>query len=71
MSRLSIYSDLIKQTLSKKGFGFLSETTSKMNDGVLMNFSKNNMEISNDMIKVNCRFILDIRQDTFSVYLFA
>lgn len=71
MSRLGIYSDLIKKTLVQKGFNLLSETVNKVKDGVLMNFSKNNMEIRNDMIKVNCNFILDIRQDTFSVYLFA
>lgn len=68
--KLKIYSNMLKKQLETKGFKLLSETT-KHDAGILLNFAKNNHEISQNIIKTNCKYLLDIKNDTFSLYLLA
>ena len=69
-NKLVLYANLLKENLKEKGFTLVKQTFNPFSEGVLLTFNRNGREIRSDMVKVNCEYRLEIKTDTFSVYLF-
>ena len=69
-NRIAIYADLLRKNLTEQGFGFIKQTSHPLAGGVLLCFNKNGKDITNQMIGVNCPYRLEIKKDSFLVYLF-
>lgn len=69
-NRIAIYADFLKKNLIKEGYKLLSQTSHPVAGGVLLTFDRKGKEITDRLINVNCQYRLEIKPDTFSVYLF-
>jgi hypothetical protein len=69
-NRIAIYANFVKKNLIKEGFKLIGQTSHPLAGGVLLTFDRNGKEITDKMINVNCQYRIEIRPDTFSVYLF-
>jgi hypothetical protein len=69
-NRITIYADFLKKNLIKEGYKLIKQRSYPLTGGVLLTFDRNGKEITDRMINVNCQYRLEIKPDTFSVYLF-
>ena len=69
-NKLVLYANLLKKNLQEKGFTLINQTSHPLAGGVLLTYKRNGLDIKSEMIKINCEFRLEIKPDTFSLYLF-
>ena len=69
-NRVALFANLLKTNLIKEGYEFVKQSSYPMTNGIILQFSKNGKSITDNMIKVNCQYRLEIRKDDFLIYLF-
>ena len=69
-NRVTLLANLLKTNLIKEGYEFISQKAYPLTEGIILQFSKNGKSITDNMIKVNCSYRLEIRKDDFLIYLF-